>query len=128
MNTTQFRWANETGCCSDRQPIMTDFFVTSSFSIVISIMFYIATFIIGKRNERVQCIPDDLMPPGHSNQSNDTVMNINPAQEPSTSEDQGGPTDNDKIINTQADSISSDGGEDEDEEILPIENPNLIQI
>lgn len=55
-------------------------------------------------------------------------MNINPAQEPSTSEDQGGPTDNDKIINTQADSISSDGGEDEDEEILPIENPNLIQI
>lgn len=123
MNTTQFRWANETGCCAGRETPMADFYALSSSSIVFAIAFYIATFLIGKRNERIQYIPDDLMPPGRSDAHNETVMNINP-EVPSTSEDQIDEIYVGKIINVQADSSSSD----DDADILPIQNQNLIRI
>lgn len=136
MNTTQSLWTDKTGCCSKRQPPTSDFFVLSAFSIVISIGFYIATFIIGKRNERVQYIPDDLMPTNTQNRLDDTVMNINDA-ESTTSTNllnspelpdriQSKPTNYGSILNTST--SSSDDNDDADEDILPIQNPNLIQI
>lgn len=137
MNKTQSIWTDDTGCCSKRQPPNSDFYVLSAFSIVISIGFYIATLIIGKRNERIQYIPDDLMPPNHQNRLDVTVMNINDA-ESTTSTNllnasnfpdgiQSKPTNYGSISNRST-SSSDDNDEDDDIDILPIQNPNLIQI
>lgn len=82
-----------------------------------------ATYLIGMRKERIQHIPDDLMPPGDPDQSNGTIMNID-VTEPSTSESSiyGNSKINNIINNHLDDSTSSD------EDILPTENPNLIAI
>lgn len=125
MNKTRIRWSKELHCCEDRKHSKEDFFALSSSSVFLSVVFYIAVYLFGLRKERIQDIPHDLMPPStdDQNQSNGTIMNIN-AEEPSTSESPGTIEPQlAKIINVSDDSSSSD-----DEDLLPIENPNLIQI
>lgn len=127
MNTTQQHWASFLHCCEERKTSsLEDFSLASSFSITLSIAFYIFTFIWGKRKERVQEIPDDLMPPRDADESGETVMNISPV-EPSTSELAAANLTTDaKIQNDLMDSPSSD--DDDDENILPVQNTNLIEI
>lgn len=102
----------------------------SSFSVTLSIAFYIFTFIMGKRKERVQDIPNDLMPPqpaaDDADDTIDTVMNISP-DEPNTSKSF---SNNSKILNSKNDSLHSDDDtdDDDDDQILPIQNTNLIEI
>lgn len=130
MNKTQQHWANELHCCEERKSSLEDFSLMSSLSITLSIAFYIFTFIMGKRKERVQDIPDDLMPPRDADQSDDTAMNINP-DEPTTSElPQAILFSHSKILNNFNGSLSDDDddNDDADEDILPIENTNLIEI
>lgn len=79
---------------------------------------------MGKRKERIQEIPDDLMPPRDANESGETVMNISPTDEPTTSESAAANT---KIQNNLMESPSSDD-DDDDEDILPVQNTNLIEI
>lgn len=78
---------------------------------------------MGKRKERIQEIPDDLMPPRDADESGETVMNISP-DEPTTSESAAAA--NTKIQNNLMESPSSD--DDDDEDILPVQNTNLIEI
>lgn len=124
MNTTQQHWANHLKCCQERvSSSLEDFSLASSLSITLSIAFYIFTFIWGKRKERVQDIPDDLMPPQDADESSGTIMNISP-DEPTTSESATNrPTDT-KKQNNWIDAPSSD----DDDNNLPVENPNLIEI
>lgn len=122
MNKTQILWSKEMHCCEDRKSSLLDFLTLSGSSIAVSILFYISIYLFGLRSERIQCIPDDLMPPNHeSGQSNGTIMNIN-HEEPSTSEltlgNNSGVT---KLIAESGDSSS-------DDESLLVSNPNLIQI
>lgn len=125
MNTTQQHWANQLHCCEERvASSLEDFSLASSLSITLSIAFYIVTFIMGKRKERIQEIPDDLMPPRDANESGETVMNISPTDEPTTSESAAANT---KIQNNLMESPSSDD-DDDDEDILPVQNTNLIEI
>ncbi|XP_031622570.1 uncharacterized protein LOC116340287 [Contarinia nasturtii] len=123
MNKTQIRWSKELGCCDHRKSSLLDFFTLSGSSIFVSVLFYISIYLYGLRSERIQCIPDDLMPQNREDdQSNGTIMNIN-NEEPSTSELL---LESDskiaKLISESADSSSSD------DEPLPISNPNLSQI
>lgn len=130
MNTTQQHWANELHCCEERKSSLEDFTMLSSFSVTLSIAFYIFTFIMGKRKERVQDIPNDLMPPqpaaDDADDTIDTVMNISP-DEPNTSKSF---SNNSKILNSKNDSLHSDDDtdDDDDDQILPIQNTNLIEI
>lgn len=121
MNKTQIRWSKDFKCCDDRKSSMTDFLVASISSICVSIGFYIVLFLFGLRKERIQHIPDDLMPPQSNdrNQSNQTIMNINVC-DPITSEPLHA-NENQNFIN-DLDGLSTD------DEILPPQNPNLIQI
>lgn len=126
MNTTQQHWANYLHCCEERKSSsLEDFSLASSFSITLSIAFYIFTFIMGKRKERIQEIPNDLMPPQDADESGETVMNIN-SDEPTTSA--ANLATNSKILNSLNDAHSSDDGDTDDEDILPIQNTNLIEI
>lgn len=125
MNKTRIHWSKELHCCEDRKYSKEDFFALSSSSVFLSVVFYIAIYLFGLRKERIQDIPHDLMPPSSDdrNQSNGTIMNIN-AEEPSTSESP-------EAIEPQLAkkiNLSDDSSSDDDEDILPIENPNLIQI
>ncbi|XP_055317273.1 uncharacterized protein LOC129576348 [Sitodiplosis mosellana] len=124
MNKTRIRWSKELQCCGDRKYSKEEFLTLSSSSVFFSIIFYVAIYLFGLRKERIQYVPDDLMPPpsDDQNHSNGTIMNIN-SEEPSTSESPA-PIEQKlaKKINVSEDSSS------EDEEILPIQNPNLIQI
>lgn len=125
MNKTRIDWTT-LKCCKDREPSLTEFVTLSSFSIVVGIFFYIGTYLIGSRKERIQHIPDDLMPedPEQSHESNGTVMNIN-GDEPTASESsRGSEPEIAKIINNDSD----DSMLSEDEDILPIQNSNLIEI
>lgn len=131
MNTTQQHWANDLHCCEERKSSLEDFSLVSSFSVTLSIAFYIFTFIMGKRKERVQEIPNDLMPPRDADESGDTVMNISP-DDPTTSESvRTNFAKNPKIQNGTNDLLSSnddDTDNDDNEIILPIQNTNLIEI
>lgn len=120
MNKTRIQWTNAK-CCEDRKSSEVEFFAISSFSIFISIAFYIATFLFALRKERLEFrIPDDLMPPENRDQTNRRIMNIH-VDDPSTSatllSENGA-----KQLDLLDDSASSD------EEISPIENQNLFTI
>lgn len=85
---------------------------------------------MGKRKERVQEIPDDLMPARDADESGETVMNIS-RNDPSTSESAGANVPaSSKILNRLNDSSSGDDDTDNDDDvdILPIQNTNLIEI
>lgn len=82
---------------------------------------------MGKRKERIQDIPNDLMPPPPSqeeHESDDTVMNISP-DEPTTSVEANLAATS-KILNSNYNSDTEDDNEDED--ILSLQNANLIEI
>lgn len=134
MNKTQQHWANELHCCEERKSSLEDFSFLSSFSVTLLIAFYIFTFIMGKRKERVQDIPDDLMPPPpqEPDESADTVMNIN-SDDPATSASANGSS-HSKILNSEHNALDGVGDDDDDTDddndadILPIQNTNLIEI
>lgn len=85
-----------------------------------SISFYVVTFIIGKRKDRIHEIPNDLMPPPQDvNESNRTIMNI---------QAEGSSTENFTQPNVRVIPNNSTSSDEENDEILPIQNPNLIQI
>lgn len=129
MNTTQQHWA-DLNCCEERKSSLEDFSLVSSFTITLSIAFYIFTFIMGKRKERVQDIPNDLMPPRNADESGDTGMNISP-DDPTTSESVvGNLATNSKVQNGWNDSLSNndDDTDDDDAIFTPIQNTNLIEI
>lgn len=119
MNKTRINWTSMK-CCKDRTSSPVEFLTLSGFSVFISIVFYMATYLIGVRKERIQYIPDDLMPlPGDREQSNGTIMNINAAESSTNQDDE--PVN--KIINNDFDdSMSSD------DDILPTGNANLLEI
>lgn len=128
MNKTRIRWSKELQCCGDRKDSRQDFLAFSSSTIFLGIAFYIAVYLVGLRKERIQYVPDDLMPPpaDDQNQSNGTIMNIN-SEEPSTSESPAPLERKSKVTAAKIVNLSEDSSSD-DEQILPIENPNLIQI
>lgn len=86
---------------------------------------------MGKRKERLHDIPNDLMPPApqDADESADTVMNLSP-DEPTTSASAGANVDADsKLLNNERSSLHDDDDTDtDDEDILPIQNVNLIEI
>lgn len=129
MNKTQIHWSKVLNCCGQkRKHSRRDFLAFSSSTIFLAIAFYIAVYLVGLRKERIQYVPDDLMPPpaDDQNHSNGTIMNIN-TEEPSTSESLAPIERKHKITTAKIVNLSEDSLSD-DEEILPIQNPNLIQI
>lgn len=118
MNKTRIQWSKKLHCCEDRKNSTEYFLVLSSSSVFVTIVFYVAVYLFGLRKERIHYIPDDLMPHSSEDQTNEAIMNIN--SKPSTSETPK--PELRKIINL------SESDESDDDQILPMENPNLIHI
>lgn len=117
---TRNQWA-DANCHENRTTSDDEFYMVSSFSVTMSICFYILTYIVGVRKERIQDIPNDLMPPADMNESNRTIMNILDAV--ASTSNAAGPI---LRINSNDSSSSDDDNEDDivstDDKILPIYN------
>lgn len=109
MNKTQIFWSKTLKCCSDRESSEVEFISLSCISIFVSILFYIGTYIFTLRKERIQYIPDDLMPPEHSGgQSSEAIMNINVPNPSISDSPRTNRTSLTKITNISDDSSSDD--------------------
>lgn len=127
MNKTQIKWSKDLKCCNDRQSSVLEFATLSCITIVVSVLFYIGTFSLTLRKERIQYIPDDLMPPEHSNhhhhQSSRPVMNIHAA---GTSISDSPMTN--RTILTKTPNLSDDSSSSDDEPLPNIPNIPKIQV
>lgn len=132
MNKTQIRWSQELKCCNDRKTSEIEFMSLSCVSIFVSILFYIGTYFFTMRKERIQHIPDDLMPPEHmESHSSRPVMNIN-ATEPSINDSPGTVRTNFTRTTNASEDDSSSASDDEplqfQSTVQTNVEPNLLDI
>lgn len=62
MNQTRIKWSEDLHCCADRTLKLFGFWITSSLAVGLTVVFYFFVVLDTRRRERVQYIPNDLMP------------------------------------------------------------------
>lgn len=77
MNQTRIDWSERLHCCQGRSLELLGFWIATGIAICITAIFYCTMFFDTRRRERIQFIPNDLMPYDRSNEahaSNDTLI------------------------------------------------------
>lgn len=62
MNQTRIKWSEDLHCCADRTLKLFGFWITTSLAVALTVVFYLFVVVDTRRSERVQYIPNDLMP------------------------------------------------------------------
>lgn len=70
MNETRIDWSGRLHCCQGRELELLSFWLASGVAIVLTAIFYCSMVFDTKRRERIQFIPNDLMPYDRSNERN----------------------------------------------------------
>lgn len=77
MNETRIEWSGRLHCCQGRTLELLGFWIATGIVICVTIAFYCTMIFYTKRRERIQYIPNDLMPYDRSNEmhaSHDTLI------------------------------------------------------
>lgn len=120
MNKTRILWSNQLHCCGHRDSSKMIFFGLASAAISIMIAFYLGVHVFEKRvDRRYFTLPNDLV----VEPSDAVSTSQNDLNKPSTSNE----VTNRCIRHRNADSESS-GDMNDDDDVGPIHNPNLINI